>query len=113
MKMLCTICFLFVFYSSTAATLHVGGTKLYKTVTSAIEAAQPGDTILVDAGTYREKNIVIQKRIVLKGINFPVLDGEKKYQVVSVHADGVIIEGFRIVHSGVSSIKNQRHQSKR
>ena len=55
-----------------------------------------GDTVLVDAGYYKEKNLVINKRIVLKGINYPVLDGEKKYEIISVKANGVVVDGFRI-----------------
>ncbi len=106
MKMLFTICVGFFCFTGSAATLQVGPSKLYKSLTSAIAAASPGDTILVDAATYREQNIVIQKRLVLKGINYPVLDGEKKYQVMSVHADGVIIEGFRIINSGISSMND-------
>ena len=106
MKIFCTIFFLFFYYTTAAATLQVGAGRLYKTITDAIAAAQPGDTILVDKGTYREKNIIINKRILLRGIDLPVLDGEKKYQIISVNADGAIIEGFRIVRSGVSSMND-------
>ena len=106
MKIFCTIFFLFFYCTAAAATLQVGAGRLYKTITDAIAAAQPGDTILVDKGTYREKNIIINKRILLRGIDLPVLDGEKKYQVISVHADGAIIDGFRIVRSGVSSMND-------
>lgn len=42
--------------------------------------------------------------IFLKGINYPVIDGEKKYEILYVKADGVIIDGFKVVHSGISSI---------
>ncbi len=106
MKLIITICFLLFCCLANAVTLHVGNSRLYKTIAVAVQAAQPGDTILVDAGTYREKNIVINKRVLLKGIDHPVLDGEKKYQVVTVTADGVIIEGFRIIRSGVSSMND-------
>jgi nitrous oxidase accessory protein len=60
--------------------------------------------VLVDPGHYREKNLVIKKQIVLVGINYPVLDGEKKYEIIAVMANGIIVDGFRIVHSGVSSL---------
>ena len=106
MKTFFTICCVLISAISLATTLQVGSSQYYKTLTSAIAAASHGDTILVHAGTYREKNIVIQKTIILKGINFPILDGEKKYQVMSVHADGVIIEGFRIANSGISSMND-------
>ena len=69
-------------------------------------AAGIGDTIMVHAGTYHEKNLLINKRVVLKGLNYPVLDGEKKYEVISVKANGVTVDGFRVIHSGVSSIED-------
>jgi len=66
--------------------------------------AAGGDTILVDAGIYHEKNLEVNKTIVLTGINYPVLDGEKKYEIVSIRANGVVLNGFKIIHSGVSSM---------
>jgi nitrous oxidase accessory protein len=89
-----------------AKTLHVGNDQLYKTISSAIYVAANGDTILVDAGLYHEKNLLVNKTIYLKGVNHPVLDGEKKYEIISVKANGVIIDGFKIIHSGVSSMED-------
>jgi len=87
-----------------AKTLRVGKNQLYKSISSAIESSVIGDTVLVDAGLYFEKNLVINKRIVLKGIDHPIIDGEKKYEIISIKADAVIVDGFKIIHSGVSSI---------
>lgn len=89
-----------------ATTRQVGKNKEYATVTAAIKAANTGDTVLVSAGLYREKNLIIAKKIVLKGTGYPVLDGEKKYEVISIKTNGVVVEGFRIIHSGVSSIED-------
>jgi nitrous oxidase accessory protein len=89
-----------------AKMLHAGSNQLYKTITSAVKAAATGDTVLVDAGFYHEKNLLVNKTIILKGIGYPVLDGEKKYEVVSVKANGVIVDGFKIIHSGISSIED-------
>jgi len=87
-----------------AKTLRVGKNQFYKSISSAIESSVIGDTVLVDAGLYFEKNLVINKRIVLKGIDHPIIDGEKKYEIISIKADAVIVDGFKIIHSGVSSI---------
>lgn len=95
--LLCCLC-------AQAAVLRVGKGERFQTVTAAVRAAVTGDTVLVQPGLYREKNLVIDKKIVLKGNNYPVLDGESKYEVISVKANGVTIEGLRIVHSGQSSI---------
>ena len=87
-----------------ATVLRVGKGEKFRSVTPAIRAAANGDTVLVQPGSYHEKNLVIDKKIVLKGINYPVLDGESKYEVISIKANGVAVEGMRIVHSGQSSI---------
>ena len=106
MRFLLFIVFLFLYIGATAKTIHVGAKRTYKNIRAAVEAAVAGDTILVDAGIYKEKNLVIKKSIVLKGINQPVLDGEKKYEIISIMADGTVVEGFRIVHSGISSMED-------
>lgn len=87
-----------------ATILRVGKQHAFTTIKSALAASNNGDTVLVDAGIYREQNIVIEKSILFKGIGYPVLDGEKKYEVISVKADHVTVEGFKVVRSGVSSI---------
>lgn len=69
-----------------------------------IEQANDGDLIRVLAGTYKEQGIVIDKSIVLMGIGNPVLDGEKKYEVISITAHNVVVEGFTIINSGYSSM---------
>jgi len=89
-----------------ATTIHVGANRTHKNITAGINAAVAGDTVLVDAGNYKEKNLVVKKSIVLKGINYPVLDGEKKYEIISITANGVILDGFRIIHSGISSLED-------
>src|SRR5690242_12524724 len=64
--------------------IYVGKSKQFQFIQKAIDYAQNGDTVFVEPGIYKEKNILIQKSIVLKGINFPVLDGESKYEIVSI-----------------------------
>ncbi len=87
-----------------ATNIKVGMQQQYKTITAAMAIANNGDTIIVDNGIYHEKNLLIKKQVVLKGINHPVLDGEKKYEIISINADNVTIDGFLLQHSGVSSI---------
>src|SRR5436190_4400810 len=89
-----------------AKTIRVGKQQPFTTIREAIAAAEKGDTILVENGTYRERNLVINKPVFLKGIGLPVLDGEKKYEIVAIKADNVTVEGFRIVHSGNSSLED-------
>jgi nitrous oxidase accessory protein len=89
-----------------AKTLHVGKGKAFRTIQSAVDHAAAGDTVLVFPGIYKERNILVQKSIVLKGVNFPVLDGENKYEIISVKTSNATIEGFKMQHSGRSEIKD-------
>src|SRR5690606_30753891 len=52
---------------------------------------------------YREKTITVNKPLHLIGINYPVLDGERKYEVLAIKSSRVIVEGFSVQHSGYSS----------
>jgi len=47
---------------ATPATLHVGSAEPYHTIQSAVNAAHPNDTILVDPGTYQEQVIILPKQ---------------------------------------------------
>lgn len=68
--------------------------------------AVDGDTVLVEAGHYHEKNLLINTSIFLIGMNHPVLDGDHTYEIISIKANGVLVDGFKIVHSGISSIED-------
>jgi nitrous oxidase accessory protein len=70
----------------------------------AINMAHAGDTIIVMSGTYAEGNIIINKPLVFTGKNYPVLDGRHANEIISVKSNNVTVEGFKIVHSGVSSL---------
>jgi nitrous oxidase accessory protein len=72
----------------------------------AIKMARDGDTILVSRAHYFEKNLIVDKAITLIGIDFPILDGEKKYEVLSIKSSHVTIMGFHIMDSGASSLQD-------
>src|SRR6187549_306441 len=93
-------------HTVSAQTIVVAKTGAVKSIKRAIELAQPGDTILVKAGLYREGNIIIEKSIVLLGENFPVLDGENKVEILTVHAINTVISGFKFKDTGIASIND-------
>ena len=86
--------------------IYVGKSKQFQTIQRAIDFAENGDTVFVEPGVYKEKNILVQKSIVLKGIDFPVLDGESKYEIVSIKTTNATIDGFKLQHTGRSDIKD-------
>ncbi len=75
-------------------------------VKSAIKYSIAGDTIRILPGIYREGNMIIQKSIVLVGINYPVLDGENKFEIFTIAANDVSIIGLRMINTGVASIND-------
>ena len=82
--------------SAGAATLNVPGD--YATIQAAINAASPGDTILVQSGTYKE-NIDVNKQLTLQGVDtgsgLPVVDdADGPRDVITLSADGCILQGF-------------------
>ncbi|KRB55476.1 MULTISPECIES: nitrous oxide reductase family maturation protein NosD [Flavobacterium] len=106
MKILLCLCFSFFFTCLHSQKIEVGKNRAIKTIKKAIQLANPGDTVLVYKGVYREGNIVIDKKIILQGIGFPILDGQKKYEVVSIKADSVTIAGFKVINSGYASLND-------
>jgi len=70
----------------------------------ALAQARQGDTILVKQGTYREGNIIIAQPVTIIGENFPVFDGEGKYEILTINSHRVTVQGLRLINTGTSSI---------
>ena len=75
---------LILYYNSLQAdTLFVDEAHI-KSIKEAITKAHPHDVILVSKGMYKENNIIIDKPIKLIGRDLPILDGEKKYEIITI-----------------------------
>ena len=98
------IIFLLFSLSLKATTIHVGKKHAIKSVKRGITLAKVGDTLIVHGGWYKEGNIIIDKKIVFLGKDLPVLDGEKKHEVLSIHADSVVVDGFKVIRSAYATI---------
>ena len=66
-----------------------------------IDAAAPGATITVSAGSYAGA-IVINKPLTLTGEGLPTIQGNGKGKVIYIAAEGVTLRGFRIRGSGLA-----------
>jgi nitrous oxidase accessory protein len=87
--------------SAEARTWTVGGAASdFPFIGPAIAAAAPGDTIEVARGVYRE-NLVVEKRLAIRGIDRPTLFGTGEGSVVTLAADGCELSGFAIEASGM------------
>jgi nitrous oxidase accessory protein len=95
--------FILISFGLKARTFHVGKNEIWTSIKEALSFVERGDTVLIAEGLYREGNIVVEKPIHIIGINYPIIDGEGKYEIFSVKCDSVSIEGFEITSTGISS----------
>ena len=89
-----------------AKTIVVGKNQSVTTIRKGVELAKDKDTILVLQGIYKEGNITITKSITLIGQNFPILEGEKKYEIFTVSGSTISILGFQFQDSGSSAMND-------
>lgn len=82
----------------------MGKTQLISTLKKGIEVAKDGDTILLQKGIYKEGNIVITKSVRLIGIDKPVLDGENKYEILTVSGSVILVRGIHFINAGYSNM---------
>jgi len=72
----------------------------YMKIQDAVNAAEDGDTIIVYGGTYKEA-IVVDERLILRGLDHPVVDGDGSGSTITISADGCVIDGFKVTGSGL------------
>ncbi len=82
------------------------GPGAVSTIAEALRQAHAGDTIEVASGTYREPTLVLDRRLVLLGTGWPVIDGEGRRQLITVTADSVEVRGFVLRNSGTSILED-------
>lgn len=93
---------LFVFTGGRANTWVVcPGCELFD-IRQAIARAAPFDTLLIQQGTYLEYDIRVDKPLTLLGQGRPVIDGQKKGEILTILADSVTVQGLSLRNVGVS-----------
>lgn len=93
-------------FSAYSQTITVSKDGEIQSLKAAVELAQHGDTIVVKPGHYKEGNVLIEKSLTILGESFPVLDGESKYEILTIHARNVTIQGIQFIKTGVASIQD-------
>ena len=106
MKTLLTITTILIFFSPSARTIVVGNNQPFTSLKNALASARDKDTIFLTKGVYREGNILLTKSVTLIGIGNPVLDGEKKYEILTVSGKKITIKGITFRNSGYSAMKD-------
>jgi nitrous oxidase accessory protein len=89
-----------------AETITVSQSGTIKSIKEAISIANPSDTLYIKSGIYKEGNIIIEKSLTIIGENFPILDGDHKFEIFTVHAHNVTIRGLKFINTGVASIND-------
>ncbi|MEK7433566.1 MAG: nitrous oxide reductase family maturation protein NosD [Cyanobacteriota bacterium] len=104
---LLTIFFLIIQNNPVEAKLiKVGQKEAIKSLKEAVKVSLDGDQILLKEGTYKEGNILINKKISITGENNPVLDGEYIHEIFTIKSDNVSIKNITFKNSGISNIKD-------
>lgn len=85
-----------------AKTITVCSSCQVKTIQEALHQASEGDTIIVKKGIYKEANLKIDKGLTIIGKDLPTIDGEAKGEIITIGANNVTIDGFKIINVGVS-----------
>ncbi len=104
MRLFLILLFTFCFQIVSCRTIHVGKKQEIQSIKKGIALAKNNDTLYVHPGIYKEGNIIIDKSIVFLGIGYPILDGQKKFEVLSIKASNVTVQGFKLVNSGHAAL---------
>lgn len=97
---------LFLPVSLFSKTIEVCADCPQTSIKSALEIAEDGDVIEIQAGHYFEHGLVVDKQIHLKGINWPVIDGKDQGEIITIIASNVSVEGLVIQNVGTSYLKD-------
>jgi len=88
--------------SVTAETIEVCINCDFQTLNQAIAYAKDFDTIIVRKGTYKEHNIIVDKPLTIIGENYPVIDGDRKGEIITIISDNVTVDGLILTNVGSS-----------
>lgn len=99
-----TIVFIFSFWLQfvSADTITICSDCAVKTIKVGIAQAADFDTLLIKKGTYREHTILVDKPLTIIGENYPIIDGEKKGEIIRIVSDNVTLDGLLVINVGVS-----------
>jgi nitrous oxidase accessory protein len=85
-------------------TYTVGKNRDFNKISDAVHYARDNDTLLIEAGYYAEGAIVVDKKLTLLGIGYPIISGENKYEILRIVASGVTVKNILFKNAGVSFI---------
>jgi nitrous oxidase accessory protein len=96
----------FIFLFSSAKKIVVGPGQPFTSLKTAVRIAKDKDTILLNAGVYKEGNIIITKSLTILGSGNAILDGENKYEILTISGKNIVIRGITFRNSGYSAMND-------
>jgi nitrous oxidase accessory protein len=99
--------FFFLFAAGMKAnTLLVCANCALKTPEDGIKNASPHDTLLIKEGYYRSYNLIVDKPLTIVGLDYPVIDGGNRGEIMTILSDNVSVCGLRLINVGRSYTKD-------
>lgn len=89
-----------------ARTILAGKGQPVKTFAAAVQLARDGDTILLRGGIYKEGNIVITRPVTVVGEKNTILDGEHKYELLTISGRNITIRNLQFRNAGYSALND-------
>ena len=84
----------------------VGKNQPVSSIRKAIEMAKDFDSIIVLPGLYKEGALQLTKSLTIIGQNYPILDGENKYEILLVSGQNITVKGLAFRNSGYSALND-------
>lgn len=103
MKTIFFIVALFIVQPLKAALVLVSKSGNCTTIAAGLLRCKNGDTLLIKYGWYKESDLKVTSSIVIRGEGYPVIDGERKNEILIIKANKVTVEGLIIRNGGYSS----------
>ena len=97
---------LFISFVSEARIIKVGASEPIRSLKQGIAIAKDKDTILLLPGIYKEGSLSLTKSLTILGQDYPVLDGENKYEILLISGKNIIIKGIEFRNAGYSAMND-------
>lgn len=106
MRLLLSMLFLFILEKGYSNTIIVGPGQVLNSLKKAIELAKNNDSIFLKNGVYKEGNIILRKSITIIGEGSAVLDGENKYEILTISGTNITVKNIQFRNAGYSAMND-------
>lgn len=77
-----------------------------ESIKKAIGKANPHDTIIISPGHFLEHEIILEKPLIIIGMDYPVINSNESGDIFLVAADSVAIYGLQLINTGHSNLND-------